>query len=251
MKNFRISHFFILLAIAVCFSNCSVQKRSYRNGYFISWNKKNSSVKQNISPSHKLKPVEQEETVREVVINSESAEEALASSEKTGPAQVLFSKKKSYTFLADTCGDLITLRNGDEIKGKVIEVSDKAVKYKRCDNMDGPLIVVSADNVFMIKYSNGTKEVFRKVSTPTPSVNEKPTEPEYNSLAIASFVVSLFSWLIIPAPVALILGAMAVNEINRKPLKYVNRWMAIFGIVIGTIGTILLLIFLIALVMVI
>src|SRR5690554_4319044 len=38
----------------------------------------------------------------------------------------------------DKCDNII-LRNGDEVKAKVIEVTETEVKYKRCDNLNGPI----------------------------------------------------------------------------------------------------------------
>ncbi len=56
--------------------------------------------------------------------------------------------------------DLLTKRNGDEIAVKVVEITPAEVKYRRTDNPDGPLISVWRSDVFMVRYANGTKEVF-------------------------------------------------------------------------------------------
>ena len=59
--------------------------------------------------------------------------------------------------------DIITLQNGNEIKVKVMEITASEVKYKRFDNLDGPVIVVPKSEVFAINYENGTREVFNTV----------------------------------------------------------------------------------------
>ena len=56
--------------------------------------------------------------------------------------------------------DLLTKRNGDEVPVKVVEITPTEVKYRRTDNPDGPLISIYKADVFLIRYANGTKEVF-------------------------------------------------------------------------------------------
>jgi hypothetical protein len=56
--------------------------------------------------------------------------------------------------------DIVVLKNGDEIKSKVLEITPNEVKYKRFDNLNGPIVTIPKPEVFMIKYENGTKDVF-------------------------------------------------------------------------------------------
>ncbi len=56
--------------------------------------------------------------------------------------------------------DIIVKTNGDIIKGKVLEISQTEIKYKRFDNLQGPKIIISIDGVLVINYENGTKESF-------------------------------------------------------------------------------------------
>ncbi|WP_242927597.1 hypothetical protein [Pontibacter vulgaris] len=56
--------------------------------------------------------------------------------------------------------DVMTKRNGDELKVKVLEISPSEIKYKRFDNLEGPIISILRSEVFMIVFENGTKEVF-------------------------------------------------------------------------------------------
>ena len=60
--------------------------------------------------------------------------------------------------------DVITLRNGNEVKAKVTEINSSEIKYKRFDNLDGPTVVVPRDEVFVINYENGTREVINTVT---------------------------------------------------------------------------------------
>ncbi len=74
--------------------------------------------------------------------------------------------------------DILTYKNGTEAKVKVIEVTSSEVKFKRYDNIDGPLYTILKSDLFMIKYENGTKEVFSappKTET-VPSANVQETK---------------------------------------------------------------------------
>ena len=59
--------------------------------------------------------------------------------------------------------DQLIKRNGEELTVKVMEITPAEVKFHRTDNPDGPLISVWKSDVFMIRYANGTKEVFNTV----------------------------------------------------------------------------------------
>jgi C-terminal processing protease CtpA/Prc len=63
--------------------------------------------------------------------------------------------------------DVITLKSGDEIKAKVLEISPGEVKYKKHESPDGPTYTLTKSEVFMIKYENGEKEVFNSTTTTT------------------------------------------------------------------------------------
>lgn len=56
--------------------------------------------------------------------------------------------------------DIIILKNGEELESKVSEILQTSVKYKKFDNLSGPLYTVQKSEVFMIKFENGTREVF-------------------------------------------------------------------------------------------
>lgn len=62
--------------------------------------------------------------------------------------------------------DLITLRDGTDIEGKVLQVSPDEIKYKRADNPDGPLFVLPVEEVLMVRYANGANQVFERPVSP-------------------------------------------------------------------------------------
>ncbi len=69
--------------------------------------------------------------------------------------------------------DLITTKKGEDIKAKIMEIGLNEIKYKRADNLDGPLITVSKSDILLIRYENGTKEIFedKKEETKTENAN--------------------------------------------------------------------------------
>ncbi|MDR0385717.1 MAG: hypothetical protein LBH60_06540 [Prevotellaceae bacterium] len=63
--------------------------------------------------------------------------------------------------------DLITKKDGVEIRAKVVEISQEAVKYRIYDNPTGPLYVLPRSEIFMIKYEgDGRTELFVAGSVP-------------------------------------------------------------------------------------
>lgn len=70
--------------------------------------------------------------------------------------------------------DNITLKNGEEVKAKVIEINETEIKYKNFENQDGPTRIVYKSEVFLIKYQNGTKDVFNEESVKTINNNTGP-----------------------------------------------------------------------------
>ncbi len=58
------------------------------------------------------------------------------------------------------CQDTIVLRNGDLVKSKVMEITQSEIKYKKFENLNGPLFNILKSEVLQIKYENGTKDYF-------------------------------------------------------------------------------------------
>lgn len=68
------------------------------------------------------------------------------------------------------CDEMI-LKDGDIIMVIVKEVGIDLIKYKKCKNLEGPIYSILKSNVFLIKYINGTKDVFNISKT-----NSNPKE---------------------------------------------------------------------------
>jgi hypothetical protein len=63
--------------------------------------------------------------------------------------------------------DVITLRTGDQIRSKIMEIGQREIKYKKFDNQTGPVYVVDKSDVSFIQYENGTKDIFNNVQAKT------------------------------------------------------------------------------------
>jgi hypothetical protein len=80
-------------------------------------------------------------------------------------------------FLISFAQDVITLKNGDDIQALVQEIGEVDIKYKKYDNPNGHSYTMKKTEIFMIKYANGSKDVFANiVHLPTDQQNVKRTE---------------------------------------------------------------------------
>ena len=59
--------------------------------------------------------------------------------------------------------DNILQKDGSSMDVKVLEVGLEKVRYKRFDNLDGPTYSIDKSKIFMIRYENGTKDVFSPI----------------------------------------------------------------------------------------
>jgi hypothetical protein len=78
--------------------------------------------------------------------------------------------------------DNIILKNGDEIKSKVLEISPTELKYKKW-NQESPIYSILKKDVFIILYENGTKEVFETEEINYEVKHESKKEPGQKGLS--------------------------------------------------------------------
>ena len=130
-----------------------------------------------------------------------------------------------------TMYDLIIFKTGEEIESKIILVSENEVIYKKFNFLDGPQFSVNKSNLFMIKYSNGQKDIFSKeVSTQKTYSNsnfgEATKQGETDAIANyktgGAFAAGLSTFILTPV-LALIPTAIITSiEPNDSNLKYPN-----------------------------
>lgn len=271
MKSFNFIYPIVIFLITAIIYSCSnekvitsslIQKRKYMKGYNIAsknnYNQKveipnaNSSLVKEIEYLH-IRPLD------EIIIANNNVESELYVENSTKYSN-LFEKKKN-----DEKCDEIVLRNGDIISVKVEEVGVNEIKYKKCTNLSGPTYSVLKDNVFLIKYANGDKDVFKlepkeevkkeayypKNSEVLPgSEDDVDNSKKYSGIGIASFVISLFAYSVFLYLSIFIGAAMSVLSIvfglismssNRK-----GKGFGIAGFILGILSAALIGLILIA-----
>jgi hypothetical protein len=146
---------------------------------------------------------------------------------------------KAMVKSSQTACDSIILKPGNIITGKILEIGLSEIKYRECENLDGPVISILKSDVFVIKYPNGTRDYFNSevpVSSGS-SVNMQKTE----GLGLAGFIASLVGLFVLGIPLgllAVIFGIISQGKLKRNPGKYKGRGFARASIIIGMIDVI-------------
>ena len=87
--------------------------------------------------------------------------------------------------------DLITKKSSEDIEAKVVEVTTTEIKYKKIDNLDGPVFSMPKSDVLMIRYENGTKDIFVEEKTnetiSTPDLSGDKLYKQGQSAAIKNY----------------------------------------------------------------
>jgi len=75
--------------------------------------------------------------------------------------------------------DVITKKTGEEIKVKVLEVGNSEIKFKKFENQDGPVYSIPRLEILMIRYENGTKDIFNEPAKPAEVIQpEAAVQPD-------------------------------------------------------------------------
>ena len=147
--------------------------------------------------------------------------------------------------------DTIILKTGSLLTGKVEEIGQSEIKYRKCNNLTGPLISISKSEVSSIQYSNGTRDFFG----PSDSYIPNRTIPAYNNnavlktegLGLAGFISSLVGLFIAGIPlgaIAVVFGGISLSKIKKNPQKYKGKGFAIASLIIGIIDVVAMIILL-------
>lgn len=124
----------------------------------------------------------------------------------------------SLVSLSAFAQDIIICRNGDEISSKVLKISKTEIEYKKWANQDGPTYTLEKAEVFMIKYQNGEKDVFKE----EPAAQAVPTSNQTAQAAITNEQNSSESdELILATPAAN--NAELIAQYNNATPEYVLR----------------------------
>lgn len=77
--------------------------------------------------------------------------------------------------------DLIFKRNGEIIEGKVLEINESDIKYKKKDDPNSPMYSVDKTNILKIRYANGKVESYGTGATGTLIDDETLKKIEFDS----------------------------------------------------------------------
>lgn len=198
--------FMLVVAVAMLFNSCTVEKRLYSSGYYIDWNHNNeksdnvrrkdivvvnkNSFTSKVSANDK-EFINKKSAISEVAIGSSFISDVDKSfvGFSNGSNSFINPKDLKCKIEKDSC-DLIILKNGQEVLAKVFEVTISEVKYKECSNLDGPVFTKRKSDFFMIKYSNGTNTVFNNEEVATTSTTNSTGAGDRGSQTVA-FVLCL------------------------------------------------------------
>jgi len=161
-------------------------------------------------------------------------------------------KMTERTYQQDRC-DTIMLKSGSNLIGKVEEIGQTEIKYRKCNNLSGPIISIAKSNVSAIIFSNGSHEIFTEDnpaiksnnSTNTVNIDERLVEG-FGIAGLAAGVVGLFIAGIPLGAVAIVFGAISLSRIKKNPNKYKGKGLAIASLIIGLVDVVAMIILLAA-----
>jgi len=135
----------------------------------------------------------------------------------------------SLLHLSASAQDVLTKVNGEELAVKVLEIRPTEISYKRTDNPDGPLITIRRSEVFMIRYANGTKDVFQPGPPPGTSTPDTTNVPMPSSAVVPGDEPPIYQEIHLNGPrlgMTLLTGGVARKADDRLSL---NPFLTQFG----------------------
>jgi hypothetical protein len=151
---------------------------------------------------------------------------------------------KNLIITQPTRCDTIVLKSGSLLIGKVEEIGQTEIKYRKCNNLTGPVISILKSDVSVIIYPNGSHDFITSANVlnsnqinTTAGYSNEPAKNE--GLGIAGFVSSLVGLFIAGIPLGLIgviFGGISLSKIKKQPNKYKGKGLAIASIIIGIIA---------------
>ena len=119
--------------------------------------------------------------------------------------------------------DIITMKDGTTVQAKVMEIHLSEIRYKRIDNLSGPMFVIPKDLVLSIKYENGVVDIINALTAAEPpaAVHESAQAdvPDFSAGGHGG----------IPAALQTILNALPAIPIAGNNLKFIfeyDKWTA-------------------------
>ena len=121
--------------------------------------------------------------------------------------------------------DILTKKNGEDIKVKVIEINQTDIKYKKSDNPSGPTFVISKSDAMMIRYEDGSKDIFNEISNTSDMDSRGKEDAIMNYKGRNSGAIGTAFTVIFTSPLIGLIPALACSstEPSDENLRYTNR----------------------------
>lgn len=245
-------------------SDYGIQKRKYRKGWFTNTQTPNltgNKVREaNVEKSQQIITPVHKESQPAVVTHLPSSNFEKNENKPTDTAsneQISTSENSGQHKPAENkpC-DIIMLKNGDEIEAKVTEIGSSEIKYKQCNNQEGPVFTIIKQDVFKIKYANGTSTLISEISNQqkTPITLGSGTNASNDQFrgtkiaAIVGIILAILGFLVSPllglllTGIAFGIGIWALSKLNRLPKEQRDRKtrnLALWSLILGGIGLLL------------
>jgi hypothetical protein len=169
-------------------------------------------------------------------LNSNRAYSKKISFEKEINKKLVVSKLNSianYFEPGEKCDEII-FKNGEELRVKLLEINEKKIVYKKCDNLTGPSYTKSKKNIFMVLYSDGSKDIF----VTDDKSESKKTNKDETDIPLIYGGMGLFFSTLVPLPfLGLILGCIGMFKYKKNPEKSTTmaKLLSIVSIIIGSL----------------
>ena len=212
--KFKVIQLSAVILFAAILNACSIKKRDYLPGYHVTWkharfSKGDAKTDKNLENNVFVSSNQDDNNTVDFEENNEkisaSDDLLISASEQTSEAKFNFtgqdvkaqySEKKVKKTKIEEC-DIITMKNGNDIRAKVLEVSITEIKYKDCGNLDGPTFTIAKKDVFMIKYPNGSRTIINEETENESNSNNSTTNIDYLDTVNTddkSFLVTAILW---------------------------------------------------------
>jgi len=180
MKKLQFS--LIILALLTFISSCTMEKRVYLPGFHVMWKKNIENLEKqehvklcstNTINKHVVVTEEKNPYESSFIASTDNNIDIQANENSLKYSNINKINKDVFNYIennSEDC-DIIILKNGQEIKAKVIEIGQNEVKYKDCFNQSGPTFIKNKSEIFMIKYPNGTSTVIEEIKQNTVNSN--------------------------------------------------------------------------------
>ena len=142
-----------------------------------------------------------------------------------------------YPVVDSTKCDVLLKSDGEEMNVRVIEVGVETIKFKKCEDENGSTFSLNKKAVFMIKYADGEKAVFKNIE----STREGGMATQRVAMEEGSSSGGFGIGLVLGVLLGLLGVVIAVVAFDGK-----KRKNAIKGALLGILASFLLLLFLLA-----